>query len=100
LGSFNPFASHPFTNGSGIIPPPPIPSAYALPTKMPGKEDITAHEARDSGASKAPPPVAVSHIPTSIQAPKPRRHIHRSLPNQCTEPVFIPFRPEKASPEL
>lgn len=31
LEGFDPFATHPFTNGSGVIPPPHQPSQYSFP---------------------------------------------------------------------
>ncbi|TRM61842.1 hypothetical protein BD626DRAFT_570547 [Schizophyllum amplum] len=62
--SFDPFATHPFTNGSGVVSRPPPPHAYAL-----HRPD---HPLPVSYASGAPPP---SSPPTQYPASPPAMHM-------------------------
>ncbi|KAF8652715.1 hypothetical protein AX16_004219 [Volvariella volvacea WC 439] len=42
LEGFDPFATHPFTNISGLMAPPPPPSQYPIP--IPRKQDSAPHD--------------------------------------------------------
>ncbi|KAK7689132.1 hypothetical protein QCA50_007823 [Cerrena zonata] len=85
LSSFDPLATHPFTNNSGLLPKPAAPSKYPLPL----------HTARSNAQATSAP------IP--IHAPQPSR----TTPSKNSKssggtrgPIFVPYRPERSSPEL
>ncbi|EAU88228.1 hypothetical protein CC1G_03900 [Coprinopsis cinerea okayama7 len=104
LGSFDPFATHPFTNGSGIIPQAPYPSQYPMqfasaqrqsqtyyPSSPPTHYSSYAPSSTSSGAST--PSTSPS---TPLYSPRP----HRASPSNA-KPIFVPFqRSDASSPEL
>ncbi|KAL1687643.1 hypothetical protein GGG16DRAFT_127741 [Schizophyllum commune] len=67
--SFDPFANHPFTNGSGVVPRPPPPHAYKYAA------------ARLDHPSSAPPPASSASYPTS---PQPSSSMHIGSPPDMT----------------
>ncbi|PPR04981.1 hypothetical protein CVT24_010439 [Panaeolus cyanescens] len=75
LDSFDPFAVHPFTNGSGVIPQPPPPSRYPAPipafhskpyymTNQPAYPDLST-SASSSNLSTSPTSSTSSSVPNS-----------------------------------
>ncbi|EKM83022.1 hypothetical protein AGABI1DRAFT_125499 [Agaricus bisporus var. burnettii JB137-S8] len=108
LESFDPFATHPFTNGSGLIPQPPKPSQYPIPIPSP-RQSSSYSPCREGGsnpASASSTSSMTSGSPSSPPtAPQPRRHpASTSLPRFSTssshQPIFVPFRKETSSPDL
>ncbi|KAI5124493.1 hypothetical protein M0805_003020 [Coniferiporia weirii] len=96
--SFDPFAMHHFTNINNI--PPQAPAPYAYPRPVP-----TTHSYGHQYSSHAPPaPSAPSSLPTAqtpVYAPQPVRASPPGASPQAThQPVFEPFRLERASPDL
>lgn len=95
FSKFDPLATHPFTNNSGLMPKPAAPSQYphAIPTAakaIPGSESVNL---------RAPAPA--SSTPSAVRAPQPKRassNYHSS--SSGARPIFVPFRPERSSPEL
>ena len=94
LESFDPFAVHPFTNNSGLLPNPPRPSLYPLPIRsLPN-------------CSSSQPPSPRSPSPDSfipIQAPQPHNPSSALLGTftpSPRKPIFVVFKPERSSPEL
>ncbi|OJT11130.1 hypothetical protein TRAPUB_12344 [Trametes pubescens] len=85
LKSFDPLATHPFTNNSGLLPKPAAPSQY--PHHSPSK----ASPANNGGQG----PIILTT--TSVHAPQPKRPAPKSSGHK---PIFVPFRPERSSPEL
>lgn len=79
LSSFNPFATHSFTNNSGLAPQPPKPSKYPHPIPSP------------------PHLVAPQTLSQPMKSPQPQRGGSRNAP---TKPIFVPFRQDNSSPEL
>ncbi|KAH7910647.1 hypothetical protein BJ138DRAFT_1152420 [Hygrophoropsis aurantiaca] len=88
LASFNPFAAHPFTNGSGIVPPHPVEAPA----------DTSRYNFQSSVAPTMFPESDLSQKSPVVQSRKPQRY-KLQAPGH-TEPIFVPFRPEKASPDL
>lgn len=89
LASFDPLATHPFTNNSGLMPKPAAPSQYPHPISSSLK------------ASSSPSaPSKQNTMP--LHAPKPQSHTQRSSPHKSTAkgPIFVPFRPDRSSPDL
>ncbi|KAF9452262.1 hypothetical protein P691DRAFT_805145 [Macrolepiota fuliginosa MF-IS2] len=111
LDSFDPFATHPFTNGSGLVPQPPKPSQYPIPIPSPRRpsafsptysqynEDYTkpSSSSSDSSVSSASPS-------SPVYAPQPRRKPVSTSPSRSptspVQPIFVPFRKDTSSPEL
>ncbi|EIN07839.1 hypothetical protein PUNSTDRAFT_126734 [Punctularia strigosozonata HHB-11173 SS5] len=102
LGSFNPFAVHPFTNGAGVPPQPAQPSPYALHSTS------TAYARTSRTPSSTPsssPATTPSSTPPSSGSPivmVPTAHRKRQTSSKPQpQPIFEPFRPDgRASPEL
>ncbi|TCD65623.1 hypothetical protein EIP91_002428 [Steccherinum ochraceum] len=90
LASFDPLATHPFTNNSGLLPKPTPPSKYPLPMSSSVK----------TGSNMSAPSKQKSSIP--LHAPQPQSHTQRTSPNKSSTkgPIFVPFRPDRASPDL
>ncbi|KZT74010.1 hypothetical protein DAEQUDRAFT_284947 [Daedalea quercina L-15889] len=89
--SFDPLATHPFTNNSGLLPKPAAPSQFPHPIPAPLKADAAT--------------VLVPSTPHSIRAPQPRKAPSPSKSSAHStsggpKPIFVPFRPERSSPEL
>ncbi|KXN82574.1 hypothetical protein AN958_02425 [Leucoagaricus sp. SymC.cos] len=111
LESFDPFATHPFTNGSGVVPQPPKPSQYPIP--KPSQRRSSAFSPTYSQYYEdytQPPPstspnpsVSSNSLSSPIYAPQPRRRPVGNSPSRSptspTQPIFVPFRKD-SSPEL
>ncbi|KAI0730115.1 hypothetical protein C8Q72DRAFT_746527, partial [Fomitopsis betulina] len=85
FASFDPLATHPFTNNSGLLPKPVAPSQFPrhIPTPL---RDATAAPLSNANAIHAPlPRKAPSPAKTTSSGPR---------------PIFVPFRPERSSPDL
>ncbi|KII89000.1 hypothetical protein PLICRDRAFT_40640 [Plicaturopsis crispa FD-325 SS-3] len=93
LGSFDPFGVHPFTNNSGLAPPPPRPSQYAHPVPSPPHYASARFGDRSTSHTTSPPPPPQAPPKLTVSAPSPQR------PGQPI-PIFVPFRQETSSPEL
>lgn len=93
LDSFDPFATHPFTNNSGLAPRPPQPSQY--PASPPQKHNFPSPQSAPSSS----PPATQNHSP--VKAPQPRIPPPGS-PNTSNSPrpIFVPFKQERSSPDL
>ncbi|KAH8108171.1 hypothetical protein BXZ70DRAFT_43669 [Cristinia sonorae] len=90
LASFDPLATHPFTNNSGLMPKPTPPSQYPLPIPS---------SAKASSAPSAPSKQNV--LPVYAPQPKPAGQQRLSPGKTNTKgPIFVPFRPERSSPDL
>jgi len=87
--SFNPFATHPFNNNSGLLPQPPLPNPY--PRHVPSQIAIMAGQSQPS-YHPPPQPSAPIHVPQA------KRATAQSVP--VKQPIFEPFKKERASPEL
>ncbi|KAG9226435.1 hypothetical protein CCMSSC00406_0003314 [Pleurotus cornucopiae] len=87
LDSFDPFATHPFTNISGVIPQPPAPSRYAIPQRPRASTSQTSSAASSPSSSQGSSP--------TLQSPQPR-----PFASSPPQPVFVPFRQESSSPDL
>ncbi|KAI0648247.1 hypothetical protein C8Q79DRAFT_954503 [Trametes meyenii] len=87
LASFDPLATHPFTNNSGLLPKPAAPSQYphASPAKHP-------HNSASQG------PIILTTTP--LHAPQPKRTSPMKSNSSAPKPIFVPFRPERSSPDL
>lgn len=83
LHDFDPLATHPFTNSSGLAPQPLTPSQYPYPVPSPPRNAIIS-------PSSFPP----------IQSPQPRRPSHSKSSSGKTKPIFVPFRQDCSSPDL
>ncbi|PCH38455.1 hypothetical protein WOLCODRAFT_43048, partial [Wolfiporia cocos MD-104 SS10] len=96
LASFDPLATHPFTNNSGLLPVPAQPSQFPHPLPSPLRTEHTELPApAKPGTATTPPP--------TLRAPKPRAPPmakSKSAMSAPRRPIFVPFRPERSSPEL
>ncbi|GLB35399.1 hypothetical protein LshimejAT787_0209640 [Lyophyllum shimeji] len=91
LDSFDPFATHPFTNGSGVIPEPPPPSEYPLLIPSPRNRShfLPTFCSSPSTSASLPPQLFGSPQQTShLKTPHPR---HMLPPSQ--QPVIRPVYP-------
>ncbi|KAH8117520.1 hypothetical protein DFH11DRAFT_1022124 [Phellopilus nigrolimitatus] len=108
--SFDPFATHPFTNINNI--PPQAPAPYPYPRPIPAAHDYTHHPHHHPAA---PPlaPSAPSSLPTAqtpVHAPQAARAGPPLLAGLASaspaagaaarQHVFEPFKLERSSPEL
>lgn len=109
LESFDPFATHPFTNGSGLMPRPPKPSQYPIPIPSPRQTSTFSSSyspPTSQSASTSPTSSMTSCSPSSPPtAPQPRRHPTSTSPprfptSSSQQPIFVPFRKETSSPDL
>ncbi|KAI0086627.1 hypothetical protein BDY19DRAFT_894498 [Irpex rosettiformis] len=82
FASFDPLAVHPFTNSSGLLPKPAQPSQYPHPLPSP--------------ATLANPTVATQGY---VHAPIPKHKVSQST-RIAQPPIFVPFRPDRSSPDL
>ena len=87
LSSFDPLATHPFTNNSGLLPKPAAPSQFPHP--------VPASKAHPSHTAPGPIILTTTHV----HAPQPKRAPAKSS-SSAPKPVFVPFRPERSSPDL
>ncbi|KAF8188397.1 hypothetical protein BJ912DRAFT_968760 [Pholiota molesta] len=109
LDSFDPFATHPFTNNSGIIPQPPLPSVYPLPVSpsfgLPSFRKIRPQVSTSTAPPSLTTPCSTESIASSSQVhtPQPKRYgTQMHSPGAPASPscVFVPFRKEAPSPDL
>ncbi|KAI0928036.1 hypothetical protein AcV5_005730 [Taiwanofungus camphoratus] len=93
FSSFDPLATHPFTNNSGLMPKPTPPSQVPHPIPSPLRAL--------SGGSSLTPGQIPSLPAHSMHAPQPKRAPSGSKASSgAPRPIFVPFRPERSSPEL
>ncbi|RPD59121.1 hypothetical protein L227DRAFT_576348 [Lentinus tigrinus ALCF2SS1-6] len=85
LSSFDPLATHPFTNNSGLLPKPAPPSQFP--------QTVSTSKAHPSHPTQGP----IILTTTPVHAPQPKR---ASAKSSGPKPVFVPFRPERSSPDL
>jgi hypothetical protein len=116
LASFDPFATHPFTNNNVLSKDnnasPADPSKYPSPIPFSLTQQSSLHGATNkspsssnalSPLSPSPPPPA---LPRSIQAPQPKHRLPDSVfpsrngPAKQRNPIFVPFQQDRSSPEL
>jgi len=91
FSSFDPLATHPFTNNSGLLPKPTAPSQFPHSIPAPLKANVaTALERSAPNAIRAPHP---------RKAPSATQSSTKST-SSGPKPIFVPFRPERSSPEL
>jgi len=95
FASFDPLATHPFTNNSGLLPKPAQPSQFPHPLPSP----------LSAANTSALTPAQLQALP-QMHAPKPKlpsstskSRTSKSGPG-ASRPIFVPFRPERSSPEL
>ncbi|KAF5386891.1 hypothetical protein D9615_001881 [Tricholomella constricta] len=104
LASFDPFATHPFTNGSGLVPEPPMPSQYPILIPSPRNRSRLPSafpaSSLDTSASSSSPPAGSPQTPPHVKAPEPRRILSSNSQPSVTRPIFVPFRQETSSPDL
>ena len=90
LASFDPLAVHPFTNTSGLLPKPAAPSQYPMPLPPP--------------STLAAPTAPATNGTPAVHAPQPKRASPATKsPSKgapAKGPIFVPFRPERSSPDL
>ncbi|KAF8959079.1 hypothetical protein BDZ97DRAFT_1610119, partial [Flammula alnicola] len=110
LDSFDPFATHPFTNNSGVVAQPPMPSIY--PLLVPSSFVQSTGENTYSNLATLTSPIPISRSTKSstqnssspMHSPQPQRyHSPSSSPTTPTSPtrhVFVPFRKDTSSPDL
>ncbi|TBU29040.1 hypothetical protein BD311DRAFT_302649 [Dichomitus squalens] len=96
LSSFNPLATHPFTNNSGLMPKPAAPSQFPHPLPSSSKAMPGNHASAQGPILVTTPAHLHAPQPKRASPPKPSSHSHSSGP----KPIFVPFRPERSSPEL
>ena len=92
--TFDPLATHPFTNGSGLLPKPTQPSKYPSPIPSAMKAGIPSHAQH---AAQIPATPTRNAFP--VHAPQPKRSTPKPSP-ATRGPIFVPFRPERSSPDL
>jgi len=90
--SFDPFATHPFTNNSGVPPQPPQP--YPYPRPIPSGQLSHGHPA--AYTPPAPSSLPTAKTPAPLHAPQP----HRGPQPGSRQHVFEPFRVDRSSPDL
>lgn len=91
LSSFDPLATHPFTNNSGLLPKPVAPSQY--PHSVPSSNALPHPHAPAQGS--------IILTTTPVHAPQPKRALPKRSPHSSApQPIFVPFRPERGSPDL
>ncbi|KAJ8455481.1 hypothetical protein ONZ45_g716 [Pleurotus djamor] len=76
LTNFDPFATHPFTNNSGVLPEPHRPSPHT--SLYPG----------------------TAYAPSSSQQSRSSTQGMSKSSNGQAKPIFVPFRQDTASPDL
>jgi len=89
--NFDPLATHPFTNTSGLAPLPPNPSKYPRPISH-----IVNYKIETSTSPIFSPP----HSSSPIHSPRPQRGSPSKPSNGQTKPIFVPFRQDRSSPDL
>ncbi|KIK06534.1 hypothetical protein K443DRAFT_263589 [Laccaria amethystina LaAM-08-1] len=101
LDSFDPFATHPFTNNSGVVPQPPQPSLYPIP--MPSLRPCPSYTS-SYPVDSTPPSFPANSTQNSppLRSPIPQKHgpVSTILPSSPTRPIFTAFQREVSSPDL
>ncbi|KAF9566343.1 hypothetical protein CPC08DRAFT_814910 [Agrocybe pediades] len=111
LASFDPFATHPFTNNSGVIPEPPSPSMYpvAIPSAFSSQTRHPSHPSdmpayyNFSTSFSTKMSTSPSRTLTSRLSPQPRYHSPspQSSPSSPSREIFnVPCRKHTSSPDL
>ena len=91
LSSFDPLATHPFTNNSGLLPKPVAPSQYP--------HHVPSSKAHPHAHAPAQGPIILTTTP--VHAPQPKRALPpKANSHSGPKPIFVPFRPERGSPDL
>ncbi|KAF8803506.1 hypothetical protein BYT27DRAFT_7259966 [Phlegmacium glaucopus] len=97
LDSFDPFATHPFTNNSGLTPPPPLPSLYPssihsqlIPASSSSIQTVNLVSLSLNTSPLASPPLQKQPVPLSSPVATPSR----------SPPIFVPYRRDTSSPDL
>ncbi|TEB36207.1 hypothetical protein FA13DRAFT_1237645 [Coprinellus micaceus] len=94
-GSFDPFATHPFTNNSGLFPNTPQPSQYLMPTPSRGGQPPSSYYSSYSY------PASQSSSGSSTPSSQPMTPLYSPRAQPMGQPIFTPFkRSETSSPEL
>jgi len=98
LASFDPLATHPFTNNSGLMPKPAAPSKYPHPAPSHAKSTMPM-TTQPNTRPRTPTQHNKSNV--HIHAPQPTRSSPaKQSSHHSRGPIFVPFRPERSSPEL
>ena len=107
LESFDPFATHPFTNGCGVLPQPPPPSLYAIPIPSSHSKPIGLSKYPDLSTSASSISSSNStqslNFTTPLLSPQPQRPSPSSSATPSSPPgrqIFVPFRKDTSSPDL
>ncbi|KAF8162948.1 hypothetical protein B0H34DRAFT_693524 [Crassisporium funariophilum] len=118
LQSFDPFATHPFTNNSGLAPQPPLPSPYPVPIPSPHRQssrstgypkypDLSTSSSSTSSVSSTSSIYSSSSTQKTLtpHSPIPLRRDQQlssspKMASSPTRPIFVPFRQETSSPDL
>lgn len=94
-GSFDPFATHPFTNNSGLFPESPQPSQYLMPTPSRGGKSSSSHYSAYSY------PASHSSSGASTPSSHPSTPLYSPRAQPMGQPIFTPYRrSEASSPDL
>ncbi|KAF8894693.1 hypothetical protein BD779DRAFT_1783321 [Infundibulicybe gibba] len=100
LASFDPFATHPFTNNSGVLAQPPRPSQYPIPIPSPHHRQ---NHFPTSFSTSPSSPTNNQGVSPPVKSPQPRRTQASSPPKAASsppQPIFVPFRQATSSPDL
>ncbi|KIM49421.1 hypothetical protein M413DRAFT_21651 [Hebeloma cylindrosporum] len=107
LESFDPFATHPFTNGCGLLPQPPPPSLYAIPIPSSHSKPKELQKYPDLSTSASSISSSSStkslNFATPLTSPQPQRPPPSSSVTPSSPPgrqIFVPFRKDTSSPDL
>lgn len=91
--SFDPFATHPFTNGSGLMPKAPQPYPYPRPIPSAAQNNPQLY-------AQQPSSVPTMQTPAQFHAPQPMRPSSHQLASAKPQHVFEPFKLDRSSPDL
>ncbi|KDR81786.1 hypothetical protein GALMADRAFT_239979 [Galerina marginata CBS 339.88] len=110
LESFDPFATHPFTNGSGVTPQPPPPSVYAVPIPSTNTyrryymEALSQYPQLSTSASSITSTRSTESSPPRLHSPRPQRRSPALTSSKTTpaspQQIFVPCRKHTSSPDL
>ncbi|KAF9009408.1 hypothetical protein BDQ17DRAFT_1348043 [Cyathus striatus] len=94
LLDFDPFAVHPFTNISAVVPQ----SSQQMPHPIPIPPHKHSYYPSSSPGSTSSSPSSVSTQGSIVlHSPAPRR---RAPDAPTSQPIFVPYRREASSPDL
>jgi len=112
LDSFDPFATHPFTNNSGLTPPPPLPSLYPsihsqttldiIPTSSSSTQTVNSLSSSlniQNSPSSSPNIQNTPSFPHLQKQPVPLPSSSPATPSR-SPPIFVPYRRDTSSPDL